>query len=93
MKNEKIMIMPSKQRRRLSCEEFKKKFASGNQKKQKKEEGVFLLSSIVDRKIHALKEVLQNARKNTSECVTIVPEKEVFEAIVAEMLNRPLKVS
>ena len=53
----------------------------------------FISSSIWIRDaLHENKMLLQSARANTTECVTIKPPKEVFDAIVAEMLSKkPIK--
>ena len=49
----------------------------------------FISSSVwVRDALHENKMLLQSARANTTECVTIKPPKEVFDAIVAEMLSK-----
>ena len=79
------MKKQSGQKKPLSLEAFKK----GLSRHKKHLDASFSLSATwVREALHENKMMLQSARGNTSECVTIKPPKEVFNAILAEMLGK-----
>ncbi len=49
--------------------------------------GCFHSSVWVRNELHKEKQLMASARANTSKCVTIKPDKEVFDAILTEMMS------